>query len=112
MGIVTNRRLATQRRAISRQVERSIRDAERRSSGAAERRARIRGATRAGKSAVRAREQAERRLVDALRRLIAEGLSIRESAERAGVSYHEARSLIRASDVADARRDQGVGGQV
>ena len=32
--------------------------------------------------------------MDASRRLIAEGLSVRESAERVGVSYHEARSLI------------------
>ncbi len=75
-------------------------------------RARIRGATRAGKAANKSRKQATRRLVDALQRLIAEGLSVRESAERIGVSYHEARSLIRAAEVADAVRDQGVGGQV
>lgn len=50
--------------------------------------------------------------MDALRRLVAEGLSIRESAERVGVTYHEARSLIRAADVADVRRDHDVGGQV
>ena len=72
----------------------------------------IRRATRAGKSAVKAREQAGRRLVDALRRLIADGLSIRESAERVGVTYHAARSLIRAADVADAARDENVGGQI
>ncbi len=50
--------------------------------------------------------------MDASRRLIAEGLSVRESAERVGVSYHEARSLIRAAEVASAVRDQDVGGQV
>jgi hypothetical protein len=53
---------------------------------------------------------AERRLLDALRRLVAEGLRIRESAERVG--DHDARSLIRAAEVADAVRDQDVGGQV
>jgi hypothetical protein len=57
------------------------------------------------------REQAERRLTDALRRLIAEDLSIRESAERVGVAYHAARSLLRAADVADPVRDENVGGQ-
>ncbi len=50
--------------------------------------------------------------MDALRRLIAEGLSVRESAERVGVRFREARSLIRAAEVADAVRDQDVGGQV
>jgi hypothetical protein len=34
------------------------------------------------------------------------------SAERVGLTYHEARSLIRAAEVADARRDQDVGDQV
>ncbi len=43
---------------------------------------------------------------------VVQQFSIRASAERVGVTYHEARSLIRASDVADARRNQGVGGQV
>lgn len=112
MGAVANKRLAAQRRKTSRHIQLSLRQGERRSPEAAERRARIRGATRAGKAAVRSREQAERRLVDALRRLVAERLSIRESAERVGVTYHEARSLIRAAEVADARRDQDVGGQV
>ena len=110
MGTVTNKRLAGQRRAIRRHIELSVREAERRCPEAAEKRARIRRATRAGKSAVKAREQAGRRLVDALRRLIADGLSIRESAERVGVTYHAARSLIRAADVADAVRDENVGG--
>lgn len=112
MGVVTNKRLAAQRRKISRHIEVSRRQAERRSLEATERRGRIRSATRAGKAAVRSREQAEARLVDALRRLVAEGLSIRESAERVGVTYHEARGLIRAAEVVDARRDQDVGDQV
>jgi hypothetical protein len=112
MGSVANRRLAAQRRSISRHIELSVREAERRSPEVAEKRARIRRATRAGKSATRALEQAERRLADALRRLIAEDLSIRESAERVGVDYHAARSLIRAADVADAARDENVGGQI
>jgi transposase len=50
--------------------------------------------------------------VDALRRLVAEGLSVRESADRVGVSYHEASSLIRAAEVADAVPDPDVGDQV
>jgi hypothetical protein len=110
MGVVANKRLTAQRRKISRHIELSVRQAERRSPEAAEKRTRIRRATRAGKSAAKAREQAERRLADALRRLIAESLSIRESAERVGVDYHAARSLIRAADGADAVRDENVGG--
>lgn len=111
MGVVANKRLAAQRRKISRHIELSIRQAAHRSPEAAERQARLRSATRAGKSAAKACEQAERRLADALRRLIAEGLSIRESAERVGVTYHAARSLIRAAEVADAARHEDVGGQ-
>lgn len=111
MGSVANKRLAAQRRSIRRDIELSIREAKRRSPEAAEKRARIRRATRAGKSAAKARQQAEGRLADALRRLIAEDLSIRESAERVGVAYHAARSLIRAADAADAVRDENVGGQ-
>jgi hypothetical protein len=112
MGVVANKRLAAQRRKISRHIELSVRQAERRSPEAAEKRARLRSATRAGRSAAKAREQADGRLTDALRRLIAEDLSIRESAERVGVAYHAARSLIRAADVADAARDENVGGQI
>ncbi|MGA8246306.1 MAG: hypothetical protein WB797_05315 [Nocardioides sp.] len=110
MGAVANKRLAAQRRKISRHIELSVRQAEQRCPEAAERRARLRSATRAGKSAGEARKQAERRLADALRRLVAEELSIRESAERVGVTYHAARSLIRAAEVADAVRDENVGG--
>lgn len=105
-------RIAARYREERRRIDRLVREAEHRSPEASERRARLRGATRAGKGAVKSREQAERRLVDALRRLLAEGLSIRESAERVGVNYHEARGLIHAAEVADAVRDQDVGGQV
>jgi molybdenum-dependent DNA-binding transcriptional regulator ModE len=105
-------RIAARYRQERRRIDRLVRECERRSPQAAERRARIRAATRAGKSAIKSRDQAESRLVDALKRLVADGLSIRESAERVGASYYEARSLIRAADVADAVQDQGVGGQV
>ena len=111
MGVVTNEQLAARRRSIKRHIELRIREAERRSPEAADKRARIRHAIRAGKRAARSREVAERRLADALRRLVAEELSIRESAERVGVAYHAARSLIRAADVADAVRDEDFGGQ-
>lgn len=105
-------RIAARYREERRRIDRLVREAEHRSPETSERRARIRGATRAGKAANKSRKQAERRLVDALQRLIAEGLSVREGAERVGVSYHEARCLIRAAEVADAVRDQDVGGQV
>jgi molybdenum-dependent DNA-binding transcriptional regulator ModE len=105
-------RIAARYREERRRIDRWVRETEHRSAEAAERRARIRGATRAGKSAVWSRDQAARRLVDVLRRLVAEGLSVRESAERVGVTYHEARNLIRAAEVADVVRDQDVGGQV
>jgi molybdenum-dependent DNA-binding transcriptional regulator ModE len=105
-------RIAARYREEHRRIDRLVSDAEQRSPEAGERRARIRAATRAGKGAVRSREQATRRLVDALRRLLAEGLSVRKSADRVGVTYHEARTLIRAAEVADAAPEQGVGGQV
>lgn len=104
-------RIAARYREEHRRIDRLVRETERRSPEAVERRVRIRRATRAGKAANKSRKQATRRLVDALRRLIAEGLSVRESAERVGVSYHEARGLIRAAEVADAVRDQDVGGR-
>jgi hypothetical protein len=112
VGVVANKRLAAQRRKDSRWIERCIREAERRSPEVAEKRARIRRATRAGRAAVRAREQAQSRLVDALRRLIGEGLGIRHGAEGVGVTYHEARSLVRAAEVADREREfAGPGGR-
>lgn len=99
MGVVTNERLAAQRREFGRHIERTVLEAERRSPEAARRRARIRAATRTGKAALQARAVAEQRLVDALRRLLDEELSIRAAAERLGVGYHQARQLVRAAEV-------------
>ena len=75
-------RIAARYREERRRIDRLVRETEHRSPDAAGRRARIRGATRAGKSAVKSRDQAERRLVDALRRLVAEGLNVRERAPK------------------------------
>jgi hypothetical protein len=64
-----------------------------------------------GGPAVQSREQAQSRLADALRRLIGEGLSIREAAERVGVAFYDARSLVSgydASDVLDAEWIAGI----
>ena len=107
MGVVANRQLAARRREDSRRIDRMVREAERRSPDVAERQARIRAATRAGRAAVKSRQEAQTRLTEALRRLIRDGLSIREAAERVGVPYHEARQLIRAAEVAE-----GVGDHV
>jgi molybdenum-dependent DNA-binding transcriptional regulator ModE len=52
---------------------------------------------------VKSRHEAQGRLTEALRRLIRDGLSIREAAERVGVAYHEARQLIRAAEVTEKR---------
>ena len=84
-----------------------MREAERRSPEVAERRARVRAATRAGRVALKSRAEAQFRMAEALRRLLREGLSIREAAELVGVTYHEARCLIRAAEVAER-----VGGDV
>ncbi len=46
-------------------------------------------------------------MADALRRLLQEHVSIRESAELIGVPYHEARRLVRAAELAE-----GVGAHV
>lgn len=101
MGVVASRQLEARRLQAREQSERLMRDAERRSPEFARRRARIRGATRSARNAVKAREQAEGRLADALRTTVGEGISIREAAELAGVTYHEARRLIRAAEVAE-----------
>jgi hypothetical protein len=79
---VTNQRLAAQRRKIGRHIERTVREAERRSPVVARRRARIRAATRSGRAALRARVVAEQRLVYALTQLLEEELSIRAAAEQ------------------------------
>jgi hypothetical protein len=107
MGVLTNKRLAAQ---ISRHIELSVRDAERRSPEAVEKRARIRARGPRGQRAVKSRERAEKQLTAALRRLVGEGLSIRASAEKVGVTYQEARMLVRRAEVADAIRGNGVGG--
>lgn len=104
MGVVTNQQLAARRRKVSRRIERAVLEAERRSPGVIERQARIRAATRNGRAAFRSRQEAQRRLADALRRLIHEGLSISEASERVGLPYHEARRLIRAAEVADGEQ--------
>jgi len=56
---------------------------------------------------LKSRAEAQFRMAEALRRLLREGLSIREAAELVGVTYHEARCLIRAAEVAER-----VGGDV
>ena len=111
MGVVASRQLAARRRALARSIELSVRKAQAHSPQAAQRRTRISAATRSGRSAVKAREQAEGRLVDALSRLVSAGLSVREAADRLGVTYFEARTLLRAADVADAAQDQGIASQ-
>ncbi len=92
-------RIAARHREDRRRIDRLVRDAERRSPEAARRRARVRAATRTGRAALRARAAAEQRIVAALRRLLAEDLSIRAAAARVGLGYHQARQLIRAADV-------------
>lgn len=92
-------RIAAHYREERRRIERSVREAERRSPEAARRRARIRAATRSGKAALQTPAVAEQRLVDALRRLLDEEFSMRSAAERVGVDYHQARRLIRAAEV-------------
>ena len=99
MGVVTNQQLAGRRRKIGRLIGRTVREAERRSPEAAERRTCIRVATRVGRAALKSRAIAEQRLVDALRKLLNEELSIRTAAEQVGVGYHQALQLIRAADV-------------
>lgn len=101
MGVETNRALVARRQETTRHIERAVREAQRRSPEVAGRRARIGAATRAGQAAVKSRQEAQRRLITALRRLIADGLSIRDASERLGLPYHEARQLIRAAEVAE-----------
>ncbi|MDP9223620.1 MAG: hypothetical protein M3P18_07135 [Actinomycetota bacterium] len=105
MGVVTSRQLAARRREDSRRIDRIVREAESRTPVVAERLARICAATCAGRAAVKSRQDAQRRLTEALRRLIGDGLSIREAAERVRWSYHEARQLIRAAEVAEKHRE-------
>lgn len=77
-------------------MDRLMRDAERSQAEAVQRRKLIRAATRTGRAAVKAREAADLRVVDALIRLLHAGMSVRAAAERVGVGYHQARQLLRA----------------
>lgn len=97
------RRIAARYREDRRRTDRLVREAESGTPGFGERQSRIRAATRAGRAALKSRQAAQKRLTDALRRLIRDGLSIRDAAERVGVAYHEARQLIRAAEVTDKR---------
>lgn len=97
------RRIAARYREDRRRTDRLVLEAESGAPGFAEHQSRIRAATRAGRAALKSRQVAQRRLTDALRRLIRDGLSIREAAERVGVGYHEGRQLIRAAEVTDKR---------
>ena len=78
-----------------------MRDAELRSPEVTQRRARIRAATRAGRGRREVPRAIPGPIADALRRLLQECLNIRESAELVGVTYHEARCLIRAAEAAE-----------
>jgi hypothetical protein len=51
-----------------------------------------RAATRSGRAAVKAREAADLRMVDALIGLLHAGMSVRTAAERVGVGYHQGSS--------------------
>jgi len=95
------RRIAGRYRKQRRHIDHLVREAERGSPDVAAQRARIRAATRTGRAAAKSRQEAQKRLTDALRQLIRDGLSIREAADRVGLPYHDARQLIRAAEVAD-----------
>lgn len=88
-------RIAARYRKERGRRERLVRDAERSRPETAQRRELIRAATRSGRAAVKARDAADLRLVDALNRLLDAGLSIREAADRIGLAYHQARQLLR-----------------
>lgn len=92
-------RIAARYREERRRIDRLVRDAERSQPEAAQRRELIRAATRSGRAAVKAREAADLRVKDALNRLLDAGLSILEASERIGISYHEARRLLRPDPV-------------
>lgn len=57
MGVVARRQPEGRRRTVARRIERAIREADRRSPEVAQQRTLIDAATRAGRSAVKAREQ-------------------------------------------------------
>jgi len=86
MGVRATRQLEARRRATSRRLELIVRDAQRSSPQAAETLNRIDSATRAGRTAAKARVDAQRRLINALRGLASASLSVRETAEHLGVT--------------------------
>lgn len=88
-------RIASRYREERRRVDRVVREAKRSSPEAAQRRELIRAATRSGRAAVKARDAAELRLIDALNRMLDAGLNVREASERVGVSYDQARLRLR-----------------
>lgn len=95
MGVVANNGIRARQRKSQRRVARLVREHERKSPEAIQRRARIRVATRDGRAAIKARSQAEERLVAALNCMLGEGLSIRDAAGRIGIGYHQARQFLR-----------------
>lgn len=95
MGVVATKAVLSRRAAGRRRIERLVRQRENAAPEAVARRSRITRATRAGRTAVRAQADAERRIVAALGDLLAEELTIREAAERVGITYHRARQLLR-----------------
>ena len=90
MGAMS-RSIAVRRRAEAA----ALRRIEQHSSPAVARGASIAAATRAGRAALAARRRADVRLLSALNRHLEEELSIRQAADRVGVSYSEARRLLR-----------------
>lgn len=100
MGVVANNGIRARQRKSQGRAARLVREHERQSPEVIQRRARIQVATRTGRAAIKARSQAEERLVTALNGMLGEGLSIRDAAHRIGLGYHQARQLIRASGVA------------
>lgn len=88
-------RIAGRYRAQQLQLDGLVGDVERSRPEAARRRDVIRGATRSGRSAVKARAVADLRLIEALNHLLGAGLSIRTAADRIGLGYGQARQLLR-----------------
>jgi len=98
-------RIAARYREERHRIDRLVGEAERSQPEAAQRRELIRAATRSGRAAVKAREAADLRLIDALNRLLDAGLTIRDAADRVGLGYHQARQLLRPQ--ANGQQHQG-----
>jgi hypothetical protein len=101
-------RIAGRQRKKRRQIDRLVREAHHSSPEAVQRRELIRVATRAGRTAVKARAAAELRLIDALNRMFEAGLSIREASDRIGIGYHQARQLLRPGSDAAPREPNSI----